>query len=389
MKLLELFSLSTGLKIDKPFIYKAFYPLPFDKYITIHPSSGMASKNYTFWDDVLELLKPTLEENNIRVVQIGSQGDEPLKGCYHLLGATNIQQTAYILSNTLGHLSNDTFSAHMVGSFNKPLVTVYGSTTIKNHSPYFYNSDTSTFIEANRNGRCASYMSEELPKTVDSISPEIISNAFLKLFGKSVDRNSLYFGQFYPTYIIEFIPDHIITPDYLSNGIINVRMDYLFNEALLTKILYSRKVNILSDKPIDINIIRSFKSRVNKFSYEVNVDTDPEYVRQVKETGVDLGLFTKEQDVEKLTNIRMKLFDFEVIQETVTSKETLDFKEKLGYNTSFKTNKFILSKDGVFLSKAHWLAKQPVKGFDDNTQNIIDSPVFWEELDYFYIFNQK
>ncbi len=389
MKLLERYALSTGLKINKPFIYKSFYPLPFQKYITVHPSAGMPAKNYAFWEDVVELIKPTLDKHGIEIVQIGGQDDEPLKYCHHLQGKTNIQQTAYVLSNSIMHLSNDTFSAHIVGAMDIPLVSIYGSTTVANHSPYFYNKDKTTFIEADRNGHRASYASEESPRMIDRIKPEDIANAALKLFDTSVSRKTLKMGEFYPTYIIEYIPDHVIAQNYLAGGVINIRMDYAFNEENFCKVIYNRKCNIITDKPISIKLIRSFKAHINRISFEVLLETEESYIKQLKSTGIDIHLFTKEADEEKLKQLRLKHFEFDIVQEKPITKENLDIKDKVGYNTCYKTNKFILAKDGIFLSKADWKANKPVKDFDDNIREIQDIPAFWEEIEYFYLFNKE
>ncbi len=389
MKLLELYALTTGLKVNKPYIYKAFYPLPFSKYITIHASSGMKAKSYSFWEDVVELMRPTLEKAGISIVQIGGEEDEELKHCNHLQGRLNIQQTAYIISNSLLHLSNDTFSAHVAGAMDIPLVSVYGSTSVKNHSPFFYKPEVTTFIEAERGGFPPSFAAEESPKMVDTIKPEQIANAGLKLFEASVTRKSLYFGEYYPTYIVEYIPDHIISGNYLANGIINIRMDYHFDEENFVKVIYNRKCNVICDRPIKINLIRSFKSHINRMSFEVKEDTSPEYVKQLKGTGIDLHLFTSESDEEKVKALRLKHFEYDIVQEKVVTKESLDIKDKIGYNTCYKTNKFILAKDGTFLSKADWLAKKSVKNFDDNIREISDTPEFWAESEYFYIFNKE
>lgn len=388
MKLLQLYSLATGLKIDKPFIYTAFYPLPFEKYITIHASAGMPSKMYSFWEDVLEIIRPTLVKEKIRVVQIGGPEDEKLDGCFHLQGITNIHQSSFILSKSICHLCNDTFSAHVAGAFDIPLVSIYGSTTVKNHSPYFFNEAATTFIEADRRGFNPSYAREEKPKMIDNIKPEEIANGLLRLFDVSSKRESLHFGNFYPTHIVEVIPDYVMPPDYLANGVVNVRMDYHFDEKNLANIMQGRKVNILTDKPIGIKILRAFKSRINTFSYEVTESTHPAYIRLVKSIGLELNLFTKESDKQKLDALRLKLFEFEIAQESIVKKEEFDFLPKLSDNTLFKSNKFILSKDGIFLSKAGWLNKSSIKSFQDNIQTVIDSDIFWEEAEHFYLFNQ-
>ncbi len=97
MHFLERYALSSGLKIDKPFIYEKFFPVPLEKYITLHPHSQYNSKNYDFWPEVLNLIVPVLEKEKISIVQIGTDQDVQLDGTYRVSGQTTINQVAYIV----------------------------------------------------------------------------------------------------------------------------------------------------------------------------------------------------------------------------------------------------------------------------------------------------
>ena len=79
MHLLEQYSLSCGIKIDKPHVETSFFPIDCDKYITLHASSGMEAKNYDYFKDVIDLIHPHLESNNIKIVQIGDIKDKKLE----------------------------------------------------------------------------------------------------------------------------------------------------------------------------------------------------------------------------------------------------------------------------------------------------------------------
>ena len=54
MHLVEQYALACGAKIDKPYIYEKFAPLPFNNYITFSPYSKPA-KNYDYWREVLSV----------------------------------------------------------------------------------------------------------------------------------------------------------------------------------------------------------------------------------------------------------------------------------------------------------------------------------------------
>ena len=75
MHLLETYALSTGSKIGKPFIVKKFFPVKYEKYITIQNSSGMPAKCYDYFQQVVDFLLPVLNKENIGIVQIGGKED--------------------------------------------------------------------------------------------------------------------------------------------------------------------------------------------------------------------------------------------------------------------------------------------------------------------------
>ena len=76
MHLLERYALSCSVKIDKPAIEEQFYPLTQDRFIVLHASSGMQSKNYDYYNEVVDLIKPYLDRENIKILQIGSEDDQ-------------------------------------------------------------------------------------------------------------------------------------------------------------------------------------------------------------------------------------------------------------------------------------------------------------------------
>jgi len=56
-------------------------------------------------------------------------------------------------------------------------------------------------------------------------------------------------------------------------------------------------------------------------------------------------------------------------------------------NTKFKTNKRILSNGKFFISKAHLALDINTENFLTKKETIIDTPKFWEELEFIYLFS--
>ena len=80
MRLLDTYATNTGSKIDKPFIYSKFFPLPIGKYITFQAQTPYDSRNYSYWQEVINLIQPFLSKANIQIVQVGTKDEKPLNG---------------------------------------------------------------------------------------------------------------------------------------------------------------------------------------------------------------------------------------------------------------------------------------------------------------------
>ena len=181
MHLVEQYALSCGVKIAEPFIETNFFPLPFEKYVIIHPSSGMDAKNYDYYKDVIELCLPYFKKNDIHLVQIGTTKDIPLPHCHSVQGVTSLNQAAYLIKNCLLLIGNDSFSTHVAGGFNKKLVSLYSVLYKECCSPYWGDKKNQILLQADREGDKPSFSATEPQKVVNNILPEDIASGVLKL----------------------------------------------------------------------------------------------------------------------------------------------------------------------------------------------------------------
>ena len=78
MRLLDTYATNTGSKIDRPFIYTKYFPLPQQEYITIQSQTPYDSRNYSYWQEVINLLQPFLSKANICIVQVGTKDEKQL-----------------------------------------------------------------------------------------------------------------------------------------------------------------------------------------------------------------------------------------------------------------------------------------------------------------------
>lgn len=379
MKLIEAYSTHSCLNIDKPILKDEFYPLVEKDYITFHCGAGegkFTSKVYDYWQHVIYLIKPLITQ---KIVQIGGDKEPLIDGVdIDLRGRTKIRQTFYILKHARLHFGNDSFPCHAAGSYNVPIVAVYGSTTINNHGPYWKNNE-SILIEADRKGNKPSYSLQEPNKFVNTILPETIANAILKVLGKEkTSIETLYMGRAACEAAIEYIPNFPFNPQLFQNIVITARADYHLDENHLFNLVSQRPVNIITDKQLNLGALKSLKRRITMVNYEVKNDSDPVYLEELKRTGVHFKLFTQ-APAEEIPALRFKFFD-------VGNLEEIRYEgEKVEGATHFRTNKILLADGKLFSSYAHFLEKKSLDSIG-KPDTVIDRPEFWRDRQFFWLF---
>lgn len=401
MKLLELYSLATGLRIGQQYLVESFYPLSYDRYITIQAGSGMAAKNYPHYDDVLSLMTPALNCAGIKILQLGGKEDRALPGCIHLQGQTNLHQSNYLLHRSLCHVGNDSWMSHRGGEMEVPLVICFGPTTPENHGPYRYDPH-SVFIESHRFGRRPTFASQESPSTIAVIPPEQIANAALGLLGlPKVNRQSLYIGEAYHQTAVELAPDSVLPPSVNVGGALVIRMDHATPgdpeaENRLAANLQLRRCLVVTDRELNLNLLIQMKPNLGGLRVEVD-GVSAAWIKAVKRLGIQTAFFSSERDPDKLARRRLDLYDACLFDHYLAPTREDFLKGASTYlnrtvdstvitpRLQFTTHKLLLAGGKVYLSEAHWRAGQPTPGPEVTTGNVIDNDTFWEEQAHFYV----
>lgn len=407
MKLLELYSLATGLKIGRQHLLEQFYPLPFTRFLTVHASSGMGSKNYPFWSEVIKVIKPYLATQNIEIVQLGEKNDPALPDCYHTMGKTNIHQANYLVQNALCHVGNDSVWIHRAGHLRKPVVAGYGPTTDANHGPLDYDANKTILLSSHRWGRNPTFASQENPLSIGLIDPFEVARSVLKVLDipNTISEKTLHVGQVYNTTLFELIPNVVVSQAFNPEMPLVIRMDIEHNEPILTGVLQTgRRVNLVLKAPINLQLLTAFRASIQSFNYEIDETTPLDYIKSIKKTLQNLTFFSRTADLDELSRIRFKFFDIINVQH-IPNKTRADFeKESAEYQNRsledvkkdidlslkdgklrFKTNKFVLSKGKTYLSLAHAAADIPMEG-DKRDGVVLDSTEWFRDINHYLVY---
>ena len=366
MHLVETYSLSTGSKIKKPFIHKKFFPLPFEKYITIQNSSGMQGKCYDYFQEVINFVHEDLEKAGYKIIQIGTKEDRALNNVVNLQGQTNINQTAFILENSKLHIGNDSFAIHMCSAFDVPLIGLYSVSSPEIAGPFWKNKNQICLTPKNWK---PSFNPNESPKKINEIKIESIIESIKLLLNINFSQNieTLFIGQRYGQILLESIPSIILQNNIFSEIPLNIRFDYIEQIEEKDYIctlnnLNIRKCTIITDKALEIEKLAQLKDKIINLFYDItfnNIDFD--FINKVKLLGIKIDFIfnkSKNKDESILNNKKLELVEHQEIIHIVedTQKPT----EKIKESAFYKSKKIIFGNNNAYLSKAAYLENKPI-----------------------------
>ncbi len=176
-------------------------------------------------------------------------------------------------------------------------------------------------------------------------------------------------------------------------------MDYEHNEEVLAQVLQSgRKVNIVTKAPINLNLLRALKGNVLAYNHEVDENCDPNYLKEVSRILPRGTFYSRSTDAVVLAALRFRYLDVVYIQQVINKNRddfvtsareylndptfSLDLVDKVA-KLRFKTNKFVLSREKIYLSHAHEKIDAPIKE-GQSVDSVMDDPAFW--IDYLHYF---
>ncbi len=390
--LVEAYASATRLRIEKMRLFEHFFPLAVEgDYLVFVTSAGAHSRFYSYYREVLWLLKDSLKEAGIKTVQCGLADDPRIGADVDICGQTDFYQFFYVIAGAKLLISGDTSALHVAGHYDVPLVSLFSISDPKNSGAYFGNKEKQIYLKPEFEGYHPSFDPNENPKTIDRILPESIANASGKLLGLDNRKvSTIQLGSKYHLSMIDVIPDHTFPKEVLQGALLNIRFDIGGREDIIFHYLAQRRCNLLTNKPINPNFLNAVKGNIENLIYEINDDYSLNFIEQLQKRGIPYMLMT-DWSQEKL-NLHKEIFmDYGLVLRR-------DIKEKLevenanlidSKSTKFKSGKFLLSNGRIFMSKAHFKADQSIDSFDNNEGLILDTSEFWREQEFFYIFNDN
>ena len=381
MNLLKSFKTTTGLEPGKAHIYEKIFPLPFDNYIILETQSADPNKNYCFWSRIIELIKPILTKENVNIIHFIDDKRYHFDDIY-IDSSVLLAQKAYLLTKAKLFCG-----ASKIYSL---ICSEYGIKQCYLKYDYYVDNISEQENVINSDFKRKNF-ANPTPSPINNIRPEEIAKKIIKmLFNYEPEfDNTISIGRVYATQSIEIIPDNVFNIKSDGKNEIVIRMDYLFSEDNLDKQLDLLAASVVTNKPINKNILIRHSRKIKKLYYKIEKDSDAEFVDLLESLGIDFELITSliEEDLNKE---KIKYMDFKKINRL----NVLDLKFLDGLDKSkvyFKSNKIVVKSGKTFCSRWHakaMISSENVRNSKSEVPSFTDES-FKEEADYFYFLTKE
>lgn len=382
MSLLDVYARNAGvLPVGKPNINVQYFPVPYEKYISLHVGDNrIQSKHFDFWTEAVALLKPVLHHFGIRIVQIGGPQDQIIAGVDASYLTLTYAQSAFIQKGAILHAGIDSVCAHVSAAFDKRAVVLYGH-IYPNQAPLATDSSNVVYLVPDRGTNHPPFGPVEYPKMVNTIKIEEICRSVCKLLDlpATFDFSTQFIGEHYNLPIVEIIPDFFGESAELNGANINLRMDLNFDENCAHAWAQHYPVKIITKKPINLELLAANKKNIPQLTLLLDNKDDfsLEYVKAAKSLIPNLVLVGMKE--EMISDTREKFFDWTVERMPIPDRLKV---ERLPIGCKFWTKKSVFSKAQRFASIAHWKMQKPFDGQDF----VIDSEEFAQDIEHFFIY---
>lgn len=382
MKLLDSFSTITGIQPGKSFIYERLYPLDSDKFIILDTQSTNPAFHYLFWFRVIELIEPYLSEKNIKIVHFIEDKKYHYNHTY-VDNSASVHHKSYLIRNALYYCGPSKLYSLLASELSTPqclLKVDYDLNNTLAEESQIINTNYQRKNFLNPNGMA-----------INNIRPEEIAKKILKdlLNISPAFDNTISIGRLFSSPMLELVPDcSFKTQNPKANEIV-IRMDYFFNEQILSEQLQLESCSIVTNKSIDNNLIKKFKSRIKKIFFLVEKNSDSSFVDFIESEKINYDLMTSLEEKD-LSLEKIKYLDYK----KVNRLNILDMSFLNGLDASkiyFRTNKIIIKGGKMFCSKWHSRVGQfnpDVRNSKNSLPSFIDK-TFKEEADYFYFLTSE
>jgi len=371
----EVYAKDLGVKIGRPYINDHFFPGLPDKYITLQSPNKMPASMYKYWDIVLKLIKPYLQNEGIKIVQIGGPEEQEVQGIDRSFLGSSYKQMNHIIKKALTHVGCDSLPGHIASAYDVPSVVLHFNLYPENSKPIWHKKNKSISISPDFSEVKPSYSTG--CDRINEIKPETIAQNILNQLNipNKIKFKTIQIGKHFHNDCVEIVPNFFGFSQKLHGKPVNIRGDIHFDINNIISWCQSCIVNLYTDQQFDVKIIDSLtniKQIIFKYKKHHNDIDLNSFFTFVKSKNIRLLIVC--EDEKNISDIRFKYFDFDVIEDIKPEKE-------------IKSEKFFSKK--IFISNAETYPSEFSANRLDKSHNFIYDDISSKELESLYLYEEK
>lgn len=375
----EVYAKDLGVKIGRPHITEHFIPGVPDKYITIQSSNKVPSAEYKYWDIVLQLVKPYLEKQKIKILQIGGPKEKKVKGADEYFLGSSFRQMNYIIKKASAHIGCDSLPGHVSSVYDIPSVILHFNLYSENSKPIWHKKSKCISLSPDFSKVKPSFSAT--CNRINEIKPELIAQSLLdQLDIKSkINFNTLRIGDLFENNTIEIVPNFFIEHQDFIGKAINVKADIHFDINNIFNWSRTSEVNLWLDRSLtkqEINNCANMKQVTFEYSGKHEEEDLNEFFKNLKNRKINLIVIVRDEKI--LSGVRSKYFDYNVI-----------FEDKANYpNKEIPKNCKFLSKKMFITNGKCYPSRFSAKKLDTSNDFVYDEDSS-KELKNLYLYEEK
>lgn len=366
----EVYAKDLGVKIGKPIITDHFYPGLPEKYITFQASNKIPAANYLYWDLVIGLIKPYLE--NTKIIQVGGPQDEIIKGIDQSTLGCPYKQMNYIIKKSKAHIGCDSLPGHIASVYDIPSVILHFNLYKENSKPLWH-----------KNNYCISLcpdFSEVKPSfsvncnRINEIKPETIAQAILDQLAiqETIKFKTIKAGSNFYNQTVEIIPNFSALSQELKGKPINIRGDLHWDLENVVRWCQFSLVNLYLDSPFDTELLQ-YMPNLKQVIYKYKKQEDlTEFLKALKKRKINI-IIQPSEDFD-ISDVRFEYFDYNVLPEPEAQEEV-------------KASKFISKKR--FITNAEVFNSESSAKRLDKSNNFVYDETSSKELESLYLYDEE
>lgn len=351
----EVYAKDLGVKIGKPTITEHYFPNTKDLYVCFNFGTKSEPNQYKYWDIVRSLVLPYLNNQNIHFLEIPQ--------------ASNKQKNFFI-KNSLLYLGAANHYVNVADNYGIPSVSILSNVYENNFNLFdkalVLTPDFSE-IKPSFGPKC---------QRINEIKPEKIAQAVLDQLGikQKIKFKTIKAGSKFAEDTFDIVPNFFGYSKELEGKPVNIRGDLHFDLSHIASWCQMCVVNLWICETFDTQYLKympNLKQVIYKYDEHEKTDIS-EFLKILKNKKINVVI--EAQDKDKISDIRLKYFDFMVLEKRPPHEE-------------IKASKFISRKK--FISDAQVFNSESSANRLDKSNNFVYDEASSKELESLYLYDEE